>query len=87
MNGRTHTRNARRRPGDRPELAEWKQYAHELHEIADALTRDDRKLSKLSKLAAKHGITLNVKKDCDCLCRIRKHLKALIRGILLKTHD
>lgn len=74
--------NARRRPGDRGDaLAITKRYLSELHEVADSLTRDDRKLSRLSMLAAKHGINLGIKRDCLGLCRLAKHLKAAIRKL------
>jgi hypothetical protein len=76
----------RRRPGDR-EREFWderRRYAHELYEVADALTRGDRRLSKLSVLAARHGVGLVTVVDCLNLRRIVKHLQSLTRTLRRK---
>jgi hypothetical protein len=73
-------RGARRRPGDRNGRApDRSKYLDDLQALADAITRDDEKLSRLSALAAKHGVRLNVRDDCHLLRRAVKHLRALVR--------
>ncbi len=65
-------KSGRTRPGDRsPDNP--RHYAHELHELADALTRDDRKLSRLSEMAARHGVALGLRGTCATIaCEVRR---------------
>jgi hypothetical protein len=83
---RAARRAGRRRPGDR-EREFWddpRHYAHELHEVADALTRGDRKLSRLSALAARHGVDFVAVADCFLLRRAVRHLQSLVRRLSRK---
>ncbi len=74
-------KSGRTRPGDRsPD--DLRHYAHELHELADALTRDDRKLSHLSEMAARHGVYLGLRGTCATIaCEVRR-LKVCAQRLL-----
>lgn len=79
---RHSTKNARRRPGDRPDYDSPTMYAHELHELAAAISHSDRQLSKLWSMAQRHGVPLGIGKTCATLKCAILNLKTAARHLV-----